>query len=81
MNAPQLKNLCLSAAVAMLVTSCGTSTDNVTGDATKAAGDAAVDAATKNTDPVTKAAVTKTTGYGTSPVEKAKTDTLNKVGL
>ena len=81
MNKALLKNLCLSAAASMFVTSCGTSTDTITDTATKIAADAAVDAATKKTDPLTSAAVRKATGYGTDPVEKAKADMLNKVGL
>ncbi len=65
----------------MLVTSCGTSTGNLPSGVTKAAGDAAVDAATKNTDPLTGAAIRNATGYGTDPIEKAKADALNKLGL
>ena len=81
MKTKLLKNLFLSAAVTMFVTSCGTSTTNVPSGVTKSAGDAAVNAATKKTDPLTGAAIRSTTGYGTNPVEKAKTDALNKLSL
>ena len=69
MNTKVLKNLVLSASVAVLATSCGsTSTDgSAVNGVQKAAGDAAVDAATKNVDPLTGAAVRNATGYGTDP--------------
>ena len=76
-----LKNLILSASFTMLVSSCGTSTGNAPSGLQKAAGDAAVDAATKNTNPLTGAAVRSATGYGTDPIEKAQTNALNKLGL
>jgi len=81
MKTALLINLFLVAASSMLVTSCATFTGNAPSGMTKTAGDAAVDAATKNTDPLTKAAIRNTTGYGTDPIEKAKTDTLNKLGF
>jgi len=81
MNKTTLKNLVLSAAVTVLVVSCSTSGNPATGDITKAAGDAAVDAATKNANPLTGAAIRNTTGYGTDPVEAASTGLLNSIGL
>jgi len=48
---------------------------------TKTAGDAAVDAATQNVSPLTKAAIVQKTGYGTSPVEEAKTNFFSQLGL
>ena len=41
--------------------------------------DAAVNAATANTGPVTSAAVRQTTGHGTGPVEKTKDNAMDKV--
>jgi hypothetical protein len=41
--------------------------------------DAAVNAATANTGPVTSAAVRQTTGHGTGPVEKTKKNAVEKV--
>jgi len=68
-----LKNLILSAALSMFVASCAAPKKGVA--------DAAVDAATKNASPVTKAAVRKATGHGTGPVERAKDEAADKLGL
>ena len=73
-----LKNFFFSAAIGMLVASCASSTAPNPNDITKAAGDAAVDAATKNTDPLTGAAIRQTTGYGTEPTP---TSVLSGLGL
>ena len=92
MSITLLKNITLSAICTMLVSSCGTSTSNTPTAGTSAsgvsqsslkkqAGDAAVDAATKNSDPLTAAAIRNQTGYGTDPVEKAKADTIRKLGF
>ena len=79
MNITLFKNLLCSAAVTMLVASCATSTDPA--GITKAMGDAAVDSATKNSDPITAAAIRNTTGYGTDPVPEAAAGLLSSFGL
>ena len=72
-----IKILTLTIGVLFLNSCANTSTDPIT----KAAGNAAVDAATKDSSLMTKAMVRQTTGYGTDPVEKAKSDALGKIGL
>ncbi len=59
------KNILFVAAVSALVSSCATDNKIVP----QAVGDAAVDAATKNVDPITKSAIRSQTGYGTNPIE------------
>jgi len=78
MKTSLFKSLLLSAAVTMLVASCGTSTGTDPSGIGKAAGDAAVDAATQKTDPITGAAIRQTTGYGTEPTP---TSILGGLGL
>ena len=67
MKISQIKKLLVAAAISMFVVSCANTNDP--SGITKAAGDAAVDAATKNTDPITGAAVRQATGYGTDPTK------------
>ena len=76
-----LKYLFLFTPLTMLVSSCANSTVNDPSGITKAAGDAAVDAATENTDPLTGAVIRQSTGYGTDPIEKATTNALGGLGL
>ena len=77
-NKKILKNLAISASIAAFATSCATSsTDGSAANGLqKAAGDAAVDSATKNVDPLTGAAI-RNSGYGTDP----STELLNKAGI
>ena len=46
----------------------------------KSLGDAAVDSVTKDTDPITKAAIRSKTGYGTNPVEEQASGLLKALG-
>ena len=83
MNTKLIKNFLISGSVAIFASSCGATGADATGldGVTKAVGDAAVDAATKNVDPLTGAAVRNATGFGTDPIEKASTGLLNQIGL
>ncbi len=80
MNIKLMKKIILSTAVALSVTSCATTGQSTQNDVIKAAGTAAVDAATKN-NPLAGEAIRNATGLGTSPVEKAKTGLLGGLGL
>jgi len=75
-----VKKLFLSLALGVFATSCSSTVNDPTG-ISKAAGDAAVDAATEKTSPVTGAAVRQVTGYGTDPAAQATSGVLNKIGL
>lgn len=64
-------------ATSLLLNSCATTPNALT----KAAGDAVVDSATKDSDPLTKAVIRQQTGYGTDPVEEAKQGFFQSLGL
>ena len=81
MKTTLIKNLLFSATLSLFVASCASTTANDPTGISRAAGDAAVDAATKKVDPITGAAVRQATGLGTGPVEQATTGALNKIGL
>lgn len=72
-----LKNIILAAATSMLVASCATDGQQIV---PKSLGDAAVDSVTKDTDPITKAAIRSKTGYGTNPVEEQASGLLKALG-
>lgn len=69
-----------AAAVALSVTSCSTVGQNLQNNVIEAAGTAAVDTATQN-NPLAGEAIRNTTGFGTSPEEKAKAGILSGLGL
>ena len=79
MNIKLITKITLSAAATLSITSCAT-TGDAPGGIAKAAGTAAVDAATKD-NPLAGEAIRNATGLGTSPVEKAKTSLLGGLGL
>lgn len=70
-----IKSLSLIAfgAVSILLNSCAATT----GEMTQAVGNAVVDTATKDSDPLTKELIRKQTGYGTAPEQTF----LQKLGL
>ena len=78
MKTKLLKNIVLPVATAMLAVSCS-GLDSQNG-VTQSIGDAAVDSVTKDTDPITKAAIRNQTGYGTDPIQERTSGLLNSLG-
>ena len=87
MKTRSIVNFFFASAIALVTASCVNSTGASAGASTgtsgiaKVAGDAVVDAATKDASLATKTAIHQTTGYGTDPVEEMQTNALSQLGL